>query len=92
VTNDGCDTANGYACDLSNAGNYACFTPPNDVEACGMCDEGNGPWCKPGMTCSSSGTCTHYCCDDGDCGQGAKCDMAAQQIPNATIGICVPAM
>ncbi|MFO0613636.1 MAG: hypothetical protein U0414_13655 [Polyangiaceae bacterium] len=90
VTNEGCDAANGEACDFTGDA-YACFPPDNDTPACGECDNLNGPFCEATLTCNSDADgntgCTHYCCDDMDCSASATCDKA-DHIEG--VGICVP--
>lgn len=89
ITNEGCDTAGGEACDFNGAG-FQCFPAPNDTDLCGMCDNQNGPFCKPGMHCAQdmdgNANCAAYCCDDADCGKG-KCDKTVLGDP--AIGICL---
>jgi len=90
VTNEGCDAAAGEACDFTGDG-FGCFPAPNDTPACGECSNADGPFCEATLTCSSDADgntgCTHYCCDDGDCGANGACDKA-----NHTdgVGICLP--
>ncbi|MEO7329399.1 MAG: hypothetical protein ABI193_12520 [Minicystis sp.] len=89
VTNEGC-TGAGEACDLNGSGVFVCFGPPNDALVCAACSNQNGPFCAPGMHCNedaNGGQCTHYCCNDGDCGTGT-CDMASLMLPNG-VGVCV---
>jgi hypothetical protein len=50
-------------------------TDPSDADACGSCDENNGPYCKDGYTCLPSGGCSRYCCADADCGAGNSCNL-----------------
>jgi hypothetical protein len=74
ITNEGCDTASGAACDANQKGGFSCFAPPNDVAICGTCDASAGPFCKGTSTCYD-GKCAKYCCDDTDCGPSGKCDL-----------------
>jgi hypothetical protein len=85
ITNEGCDTANGWACD-HGANGFTCFAPTNDVVQCDVCDEMNGPYCEAGHTCLTDGYCAAYCCDDGDCGTGT-CDKTILGDPD--VGVCV---
>lgn len=86
VTNDGCDSAAGEACDATADG-FVCFPAPNDVALCGECSNSAGPFCEAGSTCvGAEGTqCVKYCCDDGDCGSGV-CDTGG-----GLVGVCVVA-
>jgi hypothetical protein len=70
VTNEPC--GDGNACDQAQGGIFQCFGPPNDVQACGTCDNGNGPFCIAGYTCVGDGgtKCAKYCCTDEDCAPG----------------------
>jgi hypothetical protein len=86
VTNEGCDTAMGEACDYTGAG-FTCFPPPNNTPVCDACDIDMGPFCAPGERCLSDGGCARYCCDDGDCGTG-RCDKFQLFIPQG-VGVCV---
>ena len=88
ITNEGCDTAGGEACDFKGAG-YHCYAGPNDKNLCDGCGPIiSGGGCKGGSTClpGPSGTCGKLCCSDADCGKGTcnKKDM----LP-AGIGYCV---
>lgn len=90
VTNSPCDTAAGEACDLSGDGIFVCFPAPNDTALCDTCSNSAGPFCMGGTHCNedaNGGQCTHYCCDDGDCGTGS-CDTTG--MPDG-VGICVGA-
>jgi hypothetical protein len=91
ISNEGCDSAAGQACDLASSGGYQCFDPPNDVALCGTCSNMNGPFCAAGTHCledAAGGTCAHYCCDDGDCGTGT-CNKDIIMDPN--VGVCIDA-
>lgn len=91
VTNEGCDTGAGQACDVDVTGVYGCFDTLNDVTLCGACSNGtDGPFCEPTMHCltdptGNDGLCARYCCGDGDCG-GGTCDKS--MLPEG-VGICV---
>jgi hypothetical protein len=91
VTNEGCDTAMGEACDLDMSGTfYRCFPPPNDAKLCAACPNGTS-FCAPTLHCltdvnSMNAQCYRYCCDDGDCG-GGGCDKSF--LPkNLGVGVC----
>jgi hypothetical protein len=88
VTNAGCDAAAMEICDVDMVnGGYSCIKTTGPVGLCLACDEYDGPFCDPGLTCLSDGSCGAYCCDDGDCGTG-KCDMS--QLPDEKVlGVCV---
>jgi hypothetical protein len=77
------------ACDIdpNNPGAYTCFRTTMGVAICQMCDESNGPFCDPGLTCLSDGSCGAFCCTDADCGTG-RCEMS--QVPGQDVlGGCV---
>jgi hypothetical protein len=90
ITNEGCDTAAGQACDYSSG--YKCYPPPNDVALCDECnpDAATPVNCGPGLSCvtraviASTGVnitraCARTCCDDGDCGTGyCKFDLSQE--------------
>lgn len=93
VTNEGCNSGAGEACDLANQDGssvFVCFPAPNETALCDTCSNASGPFCKAGTHCNedaSGGKCTAYCCTDADCGTG-KCDLTL--MPNG-VGICVGA-
>lgn len=74
VTNQGCNTPAGEACDYGPGG-FTCYPGPNDAELCWACGP-NGPHCGSGFTCTSDGVCAKFCCDDLDCGSGGICQMS----------------
>lgn len=84
VTNAGCDTAAGEACDFSADG-FTCYPAPNDAALCGACDQSAGPYCAGGMTCPGD-KCAKFCCNDGDCGANGKCDTT---LTGMDVGLCV---
>lgn len=89
VSGEPCDTANGEACDVNaNGDGFQCWGSVNDTPICGECDAAAGPYCEPGMTCLSDAACARYCCDDGDCSDGGRCDKARQGL-DPDIGVCV---
>ncbi|MEZ4301708.1 MAG: hypothetical protein R3B70_42630, partial [Polyangiaceae bacterium] len=67
VTNEGCDTAAGEACDVSADG-FVCYPDGNTQSLCDECGVTGSDYCLGGMTCV--GKCAKFCCDDGDCGTG----------------------
>ena len=84
VTNEGCDTAAGEACNFGQAG-FQCYPAPNDRKLCEACSEEAG-FCEGGMVCFE-GKCAKFCCDDGDCG-GGFCNTAITGV--AGLGVCTP--
>jgi hypothetical protein len=92
ITNQGCDTAAGEACDFGSAG-FECYpSPPANTEAlCAACDLTNGPACLPGSSCvnaigdAGATKCARFCCTDADCGAG-KCDTTTT---GGAPGLCV---
>lgn len=67
ITNEGCDTAAGEACDGTMVQGFQCFPDGNTQAVCEPCGDADG-YCLPGATCV--GQCAKFCCDDGDCGTG----------------------
>lgn len=89
VTQEGCDAANGEACDVQTSGGalgFQCYKGTNTAKLCGDCDGVNGPFCAPGTSCDGGG-CARFCCDDTDCSPGATCTKTAFQ-PDYAIGVC----
>lgn len=98
VSNEGCNTAAGEACDVSMNG-FHCYTKaegPNDKLLCEACDN-NTTFCAGGLRCVNTGDianpaqeCAKYCCDDTDCG-GGKCDHTYLGFPTGfdAVGVCV---
>jgi hypothetical protein len=91
VTNEPCDTAAGEACDIAGADGYHCYTAdegPNDTAVCGDC---SASYCEGTLTCNADADgntgCSHYCCDDTDCGPNGTCNKTdfAQGV-----GSCIP--
>jgi hypothetical protein len=84
VTNAGCATMAGAACDISGNG-FSCKPPPNIMNVCGVCGGPDSGSCRGGQTCI--GKCARYCCDEGDCNGGIcfKDPFAAF----ANVGVCV---
>lgn len=82
ITNEGCDTAAGEACDFGQS--LTCYPAPNDVALCGACDAAMGPFCQAGSTCALNNQCTKFCCTDADCGTG-KCDLT---LTGDVFGLC----
>ncbi len=50
VSNDGCDTSAGQACDFSQGG-WSCYDPPNDKKLGEVCDPNNSEFCQGTLTC-----------------------------------------
>jgi hypothetical protein len=81
-----CDVAGGESCDWDGS-NFSCFPPPNDGKLCGDCGFDANTFCGVGLTCLDSNKCAAFCCNDGDCGAGGKCDLTFLGDPN--VGVCV---
>lgn len=85
----------GGECDINDNGDgFTCFQPgASDGAICAACDE-QMTFCQDGMTCLVSAMqCAKFCCDDGDCGAGATCDMTQLTTEGVTnthgVGLCV---
>ncbi len=104
VTNAGCNS--GKACDVHFdmvSGKYlgfGCFPPGvgDGVKPCDACEPHQNKYCAVGMTCDSLffpkvGKCTHYCCNNLDCGGGGFCGKTTDKgdlFPDAPgLGLCV---
>ncbi len=83
VSNAGCNTPAGEACDYGPGG-FSCYPGPNEAELCWACSA-SGPHCGPGFTCTEDGVCAKFCCNDGDCGSGGICAISGQ----LNVGHCV---
>jgi len=92
VTNEGCDTVAGEACDDDLYGGFMCYPAPNDVPVGGACNIVDGPSCRSGAVCQGAtdanpnGLCAPYCCSDLDCSSGATCRTLDQQY--GSLGYC----
>lgn len=86
-----CNLAKGEVCDESG-GAYSCFAPPppNDAKLCDPCGNTAMHFCAQGMHCSGAHECYAFCCADGDCGAGGKCDFTISADPN--VGLCTTGM
>jgi hypothetical protein len=80
VTNEGCDTEAGEACDSGEDG-FMCYPPPNENALCTECSEDAG-FCAPGHVCVG-GLCARWCCTDQDCGDDGVCSG------EGNIGYCI---
>ena len=67
VTNEGCDTMAGAACDVGMNG-FQCYPDGNTQDVCQDCGVTGTDYCKAGSTCLVQ--CAKYCCDNSDCGGG----------------------
>ncbi len=75
-----CDGA-GSACDLwqgTTSWSTYCYEEGNEAGLGDVCNQADGPYCQPGMTCldnnpGDAGTCKKFCCADTDCAQGQTC-------------------
>lgn len=85
VTNEGCDTGAGEACEYGLDEYFTCYPAPNDVEEGGACDWEQGPYCAPSLTCDS-GVCRRHCCSDDDCEASQRCQASDAEF--GTLGIC----
>ena len=94
LTNGGCDSDAGEACDIDPNGDLGCFPPPppNTAALCAACDDNNIA-CAPGSTClpatnapDGGSECAHFCCTDADCGSG-HCDKTT--FLSDPLGFCV---
>jgi hypothetical protein len=85
----GCDAGSTCLFDSQDV-EFECFLiPPESLASlsCGACDMGElGEPCAPGYHCHE-GRCSRYCCDDGDCEQGAC--VPDTWLP-APLGVCAP--
>jgi len=91
VTNEGCDGAHGETCDVDPDHGFGCYPPPNDVVLGGDCNIDEGPSCGPKLSCvtdgsNPDGTCSAFCCGDGDCPMKQKC--IANDPAFGTLGTC----
>jgi hypothetical protein len=89
VTNEGCNTDAGEACDLGQNG-FECFPDGNTQDLCTDCGSTVG-YCKAGLTCFNE--CARFCCTDDDCGTGQclkEFDGAALYEVAPSLGVCVP--
>ena len=86
-----CDLAGGESCDFDGV-QFSCFPPDNTAKLCGSCgvdspDGGAAQFCSLGLTCLDSNKCGAFCCNDGDCGAGGKCDKNFLGDPD--VGVCL---
>ena len=91
VTNEGCNTAAGEACDGGMNG-FQCYPDGNTQDLCQECGVTGSDYCKAGSTCLNQ--CAKYCCDDSDCGAGTctKTLMGSALFMNApNLGVCAQA-
>jgi hypothetical protein len=84
TTNEGCDGASGWACDLGNGG-AQCFEPPNTQKLGESCDGSKGPFCEGGAHCGGK-TCEAFCCTKEDCQGDEVCE--AFNAKQGTLGVC----
>ncbi|GAC1351450.1 MAG: hypothetical protein NVS3B20_02270 [Polyangiales bacterium] len=91
ITNEGCNSSRGEACDDDERGGFGCYPAPNEVALGGDCNVFEGPSCAAGKGCmgasasSPSGTCARYCCTSSECG-GGKCAVIDPAF--GTLGFC----
>jgi hypothetical protein len=87
-----CDGA-GSACDLwqgTVSWSTYCYEEGNEADLGDVCNQADGPYCQPGMTCldnnpGDAGTCKKFCCADTDCAQGQTC---ASLNVLGNVGVC----
>lgn len=88
VTNEGCNTAAGQACDLGQNSQgqpgLGCFDPPNDAQPGAACNNETGPFCVPTHNCSEN-VCKRFCCSSTDC-NGGTCTALDPNL--GTLGVC----
>ncbi|WP_437610113.1 hypothetical protein WMF20_01690 [Sorangium sp. So ce834] len=84
ITNEGCEGQVGQCGYDAFAGLFQCLWQTNDAKSCKTCSV-SFETCGPGFTCMGGlYACQRYCCDDGDCGEGAACVLQ----PPLPFGIC----
>ncbi|MDW8251070.1 MAG: hypothetical protein RMJ98_17385, partial [Myxococcales bacterium] len=86
VTNEGCDTAAGEACDFGING-FQCYPAPNTLGLCEKCGGEDELSCKGGLTCAG-GKCARFCCNDSDCGGGFCNTTTGTGVKD--LGVCTP--
>jgi hypothetical protein len=91
ITNAGCNSAAGEACDFGADANgnqdFQCYPAPNTGKLCDMCDLMT-VFCEGGYTCNGDGLCAKFCCDDGDCaGTGADGGGGGVCVPTGLFGV-----
>lgn len=85
VSNEGCSDVGGHCTYEAFSGAFMCVGQPADRQSCESCSTTFFDNCAPGFSCQGGlYSCQRYCCDDGDCGQGAECVLQ----PPLTFGIC----
>jgi hypothetical protein len=92
----GCDPFTGTPCHLEagmicdwddHSASFACF-PSADQTA--LCQDCSTTFCAAGLHCIyDTMKCAAYCCDDGDCGAGGRCDKG--YLGDAKVGVCFSA-
>ena len=77
VTQAGCNTAGGEACDANyQSMGFECYGPPNTLKKDATCPSNNGEYCEPGLHCSADvSQCKQYCCSNADCTMGGTCTI-----------------
>jgi hypothetical protein len=94
VTNEGCNTMAGEACDVGMGG-FQCYPSGNVKNLCETCGANDADFCKPGFSCVGEGECGRYCCSDTDCGAGTCLKTLEGQALFTSapdLGICVAGM
>lgn len=87
VTQEGCDVANGEACDEGGTA-FMCYAIGNVKSVCEDCGSNESDYCEPGLTCDStaSGKCFKYCCVDADCAPGTC--VKGTNLAAPEVGVC----
>ena len=100
MTNEGCNSAAGEACDrlsdtMGNNIGFKCYPaeingmPQNIHEACQPCNDGLG-YCKPGLSCFDA--CGKVCCTNADCAPGVCSYKDPNNMPifpvTPSVGLC----
>jgi len=86
VSGEGCDQ--GETCDVDyGALAFFCYEGDATLGLCASCGPSKG-YCAPGSTCYL-GACHAFCCDDADCGTGARCDRdVLATFGSGQVGVC----
>ena len=101
MTNEGCTKA-GSSCDYAgDSEEFVCFESGNTEAEGANCDQVDGPWCQPMLTCIAVGdgdggvlssTCGKWCCADSDCTAPKTCvkyDAVAATQNFGSLGRCM---
>ena len=92
VTNEGCVTRKGEACDDDEDGGYRCYPAPNEVKEGGECNDRDGPSCEARLACDNgrnggpNGICRRLCCSAEECGSEKLCEAIDPEF--GSLGFC----